>query len=115
MTAPSITLGAAIEALPKLPPTHALLLRTAARRVDGRVIPPENLRAGARASMFAGLRQRGWIGPAEGGYAITDAGYGATGQQRPAPLDPVQKLYTAQDPKRLEGILLHRGTSWRHW
>jgi hypothetical protein len=35
--------------------------------VDGRVIPPENLRAGARASTLAGLLQRGWIEPAEGG------------------------------------------------
>ena len=38
----------AMEILPKLTPTQALLLRAAARRADGRVIPPANLRGGAR-------------------------------------------------------------------
>ena len=38
-----------METLPKLTPTQALLLRAAARRTDGRVIPPDNLRGGARA------------------------------------------------------------------
>ncbi len=33
-----------MEALPKLSPAQALLLRTATRRADGRVIPPETLR-----------------------------------------------------------------------
>jgi len=38
----------AMEILPKLTPTQALLLRAAARRADGRVILPANLRGGAR-------------------------------------------------------------------
>lgn len=32
-----------METLPKLTPTQALLLRAAARRADGRLIPPANL------------------------------------------------------------------------
>ena len=38
----------ATNLLPKLTPTQALLLRTAARRADGRVIPPDSLRGGDR-------------------------------------------------------------------
>jgi hypothetical protein len=99
-----------MEALPKLTPTQALLLRAAARRADGRVIPPESLRAGARASTLAGLRQRGWIEPAADGHAITDAGYAAIGRQRPAPLDAVNKLDTTGDLQLLEGIAVRPGT-----
>ena len=99
-----------MEALPKLTPTQALLLRAAARRADGRVIPPESLRAGARASTLAGLRQRGWIEPAAHGHAITDAGYAAIGRQRPAPPDAVQKLDTTGDRQPLEGIPVRPGT-----
>jgi len=83
-----------MEPLPKLTPTQALLLRAAARRADGRVIPPDGLRAGARASTLAGLLKRGWIEPVANGHAITDAGYAAIGRQRPAPPDAVQKLDT---------------------
>lgn len=99
-----------MEPVPKLTPTQALLLRAAARRADGRVIPPENLRAGARASTLAGLRQRGWIEPAADGHAITDAGYAAIGRQRPAPPDTVQKLDGTGDLQLLEGIPVLPGT-----
>jgi hypothetical protein len=46
-----------MQALPKLTPTQARLLRAAARRADSRVIPPDNLRGGigARAG-FPGMR-----------------------------------------------------------
>lgn len=43
-----------METLPKLTPTQALLLRAAARRADGRVIPPANLRGGARVKVLTG-------------------------------------------------------------
>ena len=46
-----------MEMLPKLSPTQCLLLRTAARRVDGRVIPPDTLRGGARAKVLTALLQ----------------------------------------------------------
>lgn len=37
-----------METLPKLSPAQSLLLRAAARRADGHVIPPDTLRGGAR-------------------------------------------------------------------
>jgi hypothetical protein len=53
-----------MEALPKLSPAQNLLLRTAARRADGRVIPPGTMRGGALFKVLTALLQRGWIGPA---------------------------------------------------
>jgi hypothetical protein len=73
-----------MEALPKLSPAQALLLRTATRRADGRVIPPDTLRGGARVKVLTALLQRGWIEPADDGHLLTDSGYAALGQQRPA-------------------------------
>jgi len=101
----------ATNLLPKLTPTQALLLRTAARRADGRVIPPDNLRGGARANMLTGLWQRGWIEPAADGHSLTDSGYAAIGGQRPVPPDAVQKLDTiGGDLQLLEGIAVRPGT-----
>lgn len=48
-----------METLLKLSPAQSLLLRTAARRADGRVIPPHTLRGGARAKVLTALLQRG--------------------------------------------------------
>ena len=59
-----------METLPKLTLTQALLLRAAARRADGRVIPPANLRGGARVKVLTALMQRGWIEPADDGHAL---------------------------------------------
>ena len=94
-----------MEALPKLSPAQALLLRTATRRADGRVIPSETLRGGARVKVLAALLQRGWIEPADDGHVMTDAGYAAIGLQRPAPLDDVQSMDTTDD--------WSRSRSWR--
>ena len=94
-----------MEALPKLSPAQALFLRTATRRADGRVIPPETLRGGARVKVLAALLQRGWIEPADDGHVMTDAGYAAIGLQRPAPLDDVQSMDTTDD--------WSRSRSWR--
>ena len=80
-----------METLLKLSPAQSLLLRTAARRADGRVIPPHTLRGGARAKVLTALLQRGWIEPADGGHVLTDAGYAAIGQLRPVPLDDVSR------------------------
>ena len=80
-----------METLPKLSPAQSLLLRTAARRPNGRVMPPDTLRGGARAKVLTALLQRGWVEPADGGHLLTDAGYAAIGQQRPAPPDGVAK------------------------
>lgn len=74
-----------MEALPKLTPTQGLLLRTAARRADGRVISPDNLRGGARAKAMTGLMRREWIEAGDGSYVVTDAGYAVAGRRRPAP------------------------------
>jgi len=81
-----------METLPKLSPTQALLLRAAARRPDGRVIPPDTLLGGARVKVMAALLQRGWIEPADGSHLLTDAGYAAISQKRPVPPDDVQKV-----------------------
>ena len=99
-----------MDTLPKLSPAQNLLLRTAARRADGRVIPPDTLRGGARAKVLTALLQRGWIEPADGGHVLTDAGYAAIGQQRPAPPDDVQPMDTIGDLQLLDGIPVRPGT-----
>ena len=99
-----------METLPKLSPAQSLLLRTAARRADGRVIPPDTLRGGARVKVLTSLVQRGWIEPADDGHVMTDAGYAAIGQLRPVPLDDVQLMDAIDDLKLLEGIPVRPGT-----
>jgi hypothetical protein len=99
-----------METLPKLSPAQSLLLSAAARRTDGRVIPPDTLRGGARVKVLTALLQRGWIEPADDGHVMTDSGYGAIGQQRPVPPDDVQPMDTIGDLQLLEGILVRPGT-----
>jgi len=99
-----------VDTLPKLSPAQNLLLRTAARRTDGRVIPPGTLRGGARAKVLTALLQRGWIAPADDGHLLTDAGYAAIGQQRPAPPNDVQPVDAIGDLQLLEGIPVRPGT-----
>ena len=99
-----------MDTLPKLSPAQSLLLRTAARRADGRVIPPETLRGGGRAKVLTALLQRGWIEPAGDDLVLTDAGCAAIGQQRPVPPDDVQLVDTIGDLQLLEGIPVRPGT-----
>ena len=99
-----------METLPKLSPAQSLLLRTAARRAHGRVIPPDTLRGGARVKVLTSLLQRGWIEPVDGGHVLTDAGYAAIGQQRPMPPDDVQPMDATDDFQLLEGIPVRPGT-----
>ncbi|MBN8443251.1 MAG: DUF3489 domain-containing protein [Thauera sp.] len=99
-----------MDALLKLSPAQSLLLRTAARRADGRVIPPDTLRGGARAKVLTALLDRGWIEPADDGHVMTDAGYAAIGQQRPMPPDDVQPMDATDDLQLLEGIPIRPGT-----
>jgi Protein of unknown function (DUF3489) len=99
-----------MDTLPKLSPAQNLLLRTAARRADGRVIPPSTMRGGARAKVMTALLLRGWIEPADDGHVLTDAGYAAIGQQRPAPQDDVQPVDTIGDLQLLEVIPVRPGT-----
>ena len=94
----------------KLTPTQALLLRAAARRADGLVIVPDNLRGGARVKTLTALLRRGWIAPAGDGHALTDAGYAVIGRQRPPPPDDVPPLDTTGDLQLLEGIAVRPGT-----
>jgi hypothetical protein len=83
---------------------------SAARRADGRVIPPDTLRGGARVKVLTALLQRGWIEPADDGHVMTDAGYAAIGQQRPMPPDDVQPMNTIGDLQLLEAIPVRPGT-----
>lgn len=99
-----------MDTLPKLSPAQNLLLRTAARRADGRVIPPGNMRGGARIRVLTALLQRGWIEPADGGHVLTDAGYAAIGQQQPAPPDDVLLVDSIDDLQLLEGVPVRPGT-----
>ena len=99
-----------MKTLLKLTPAQILLLRTAARRPDGRVIPPDTLRGGARVKVLTALLQRGWIEPADDGHVLTDAGYAAISQQRPVPPDDVQPVDTIGDLQLVEGILIRPGT-----
>lgn len=94
----------------KLSPAQSLLLRTAARRPDGRVIPPDTLHGGARVKVLTALLQRGWIEPTDDGHQMTDAGYAAIGQQRPMPPDDVQPMDTTDDLQLLKGIPVRPGT-----
>ncbi|MCA3217750.1 MAG: DUF3489 domain-containing protein [Burkholderiales bacterium] len=99
-----------MEICPKLTPTQALLLRAAARRADGRVIPPANLRGGARVKVLSALMQRGWIEPADDGHALTDAGYVVAGRKRPALPEDLQPVEPPDDLQLLEGIPVRPGT-----
>lgn len=99
-----------MDTLPKLSPVQNLLLRTAARRADGRVIPPDTLRGGGRAKVLTALLQRGWIEPADDGHVLTDAGYATIGQQRPVPPDDVQPVDTTDELQLLEGVQVRPGT-----
>ena len=99
-----------MDALLKLSPAQSLLLRTAARRADGRVMPPDTLRGGARVKVMTALLQRGWIEPADDGHVLTDAGYAAIGQQRPMPPDDVLPMDATDDLQLLEGIPIRPGT-----
>lgn len=99
-----------METLLKLSPAQSLLLRTAARRPDGRVIPPDTLRGGGRVKVLTSLLQRGWIEPADDGHVMTDTGYAAIGQQRPLPPGDVQPMDTTGDLQPLEGIPIRPGT-----
>ena len=99
-----------MDTLPNLSAAQSQLLRTAARRADGHVIPPDTLRGGARAKVLTALLQRGWIEPADGGHTLTDAGYAAIGQQRPAPPNEVQPVDAIDDLQLLEGIPVRPGT-----
>lgn len=101
-----------METLPKLTPTQALLLRAAARRADGRVIPPANLRGGARVKAMTALMRREWIEASDGGFVLTDAGYAVAGRKRPAPpeAEGIQGMDTPDDLQLLEGISVRPGT-----
>ena len=99
-----------METLPKLSPAQCLLLRTAARRADGRVTPPDTPRGGARVKVLTSLLQRGWIDPADDGHVMTDAGYAAIGQKRPMLPDDVQPMDVTDDLQLLEGIPVRPGT-----
>ncbi|MFZ5534129.1 MAG: DUF3489 domain-containing protein [Pseudomonadota bacterium] len=101
-----------METLPKLTPTQALLLRAAARRADGRVIPPANLRGGARVKAMTSLMRREWIEGGDGGFVLTDAGYAVAGRKRPAPpeAEGIQEVDTPDDLQLLEGIPVRPGT-----
>lgn len=99
-----------MDILPKLSPAQNLLLRTAARRTDGCVIPPDTLRGGAQIKVLTALLQRGWIEPADGGHVLADVGYAAIGQQRPTPPDGVQPMDAIDDLQLLEGIPVRPGT-----
>ncbi|MFN4360768.1 MAG: DUF3489 domain-containing protein [Hylemonella sp.] len=99
-----------MDTLPKLSPAQGLLLRTTARRADGRVVPPDTLRGGARVKVLTALLHRGWIEPADDGHVLTDAGYMAIGQQRHVRPDDVEPVDTTDDLQLLEGIPVRPGT-----
>ncbi len=101
-----------MDTLPKLTPTQALLLRAAARRADGRVIPPDNLRGGARVKAMTALVRREWIEASDGGFLLTDAGYAVAGRNRPAPpaAEGIREMDTPDDLQLLEGIPVRPGT-----
>ncbi|MFN9030145.1 MAG: DUF3489 domain-containing protein [Betaproteobacteria bacterium] len=101
-----------METLPKLAPTQALLQDAAARRADGRVIPPANLRGGARVKAMTALMRREWIEASDGGFVLTDAGHAVAGRKRPEPPEAecIQEMDTVDDLQLLEGLPVRPGT-----
>jgi hypothetical protein len=95
-----------METCLKLTPTQTLLLRIAACRADGRVIPPANLRGGARVKAMTALMRREWIEASDGGFVLTDAGYVLAGRKRPAPpeAEGIREMDTVGALQLLEGI-----------
>lgn len=75
--------------LQTLTPTQSTIIRSAARHPEGKIALPAALQGGARANALKGLLTRGWIVEAGDGHLLTDAGYAAIGQQRPAPPLPI--------------------------
>lgn len=82
----------AVETPSKPTPTQALLLRAAALRADGHVIPPDTPRGGARVKV------------------LTDAGYAAIGRQRTTPPDDLHQVVATDDLQLLEGIPVRPST-----
>lgn len=102
-----------MELMHKLAPIQTLLLCTAARRAEGRIILTDTLRGGVWTKTLTGLRQRGRIEPTADGHALTNAGYAAVGRQRPVPFDAFQKLDTTGDLLFLEGMAVRLGKKYR--
>lgn len=74
------------------------------------MIPPANLRGGARVKVLTALMKRGWIEPADDGHALTDTGYAVAGRKRPALPEDLQPVETSDDLQLLEGIPVRPGT-----
>jgi hypothetical protein len=96
----------------QLSPAQSLLLHAAARRADGRVIPPAKLRGGARVKAMTALMRREWIEASDGGFVLTDAGYVVVGRKRPSPpeAEGIHEMGTPDDLQFLEGIPVRPGT-----
>jgi hypothetical protein len=78
---------------------------------DGRIENyPDNLKGGARVSVMRGLLRSDLIVAEGAGYALTDAGYEAVGQQRPSNTDtdtyPAGDKPAAKPRKRRENTRL---------
>jgi hypothetical protein len=76
------------------------------------VIPPANLRGGARVKAMTALMRREWIEASDGGFVLTDAGYVMAGRERPAPpeAEGIQEMGPSDDLQILEGIPVRPGT-----
>lgn len=69
---------------------------------------PDNLKGGARVSVMRGLLRSDLIVAEGAGYALTDAGYEAVGQQRPAKTDidkPAAKPRERRENTRLDQVI----------
>lgn len=107
-----------METLPKLSPVQSLLLRAAARRADGRLIPPTKLRGGARAKAMTALMRREWIEARVGGAGVQTAnpanlGLHADGGEAPRSRPPYGN-FAGKDPFRLGQSVLPRGRAGLH-
>jgi hypothetical protein len=76
------------------------------------VIPPANLRGGARVKAMTALMLREWIEASDGGFVLTDTGYAVAGRKRPAPSEAegIQRLAPPDALQLLEGIPVRPGT-----
>jgi hypothetical protein len=101
---------AAMDFCLKLTPTQGLLLRAAARRADGRLIPPDTLRGGARIKEMTGLLRRGGMESCDASCARTGAGYAVAGRQRATLPDEVRTVDATDDLQRLEVVPVRPGT-----
>ena len=90
----------------KLTPAQELILRHAAKHIDGKIDWfPDNIKGGARKKVIEGLFNRAFITPLGSDWFVAAEGYDALGLPRPGPV-------TLADPE-IEAAVSAAEASWQ--